>query len=75
MPANVEFGKVPFSYFGNAQSLFIFAKSFMHHPDTVSFLTDNDYLQILAYLLVQNGTLKNGDLFGLSNLASVALKP
>ena len=75
IPADVEFGTSPLSYFGNAQNLFVFIKSFMHHPDTVSFLTDDDYVQILAFLLTQNGTLQSSDPFGLSNLASVKLNP
>ena len=73
IPAEVEFAKLPLSYFGDAESLFIFIKSFMHHPDTVSFLNDDDYVQIMAFLLTQNGTLKSTDKFGLSNLSTVIL--
>jgi hypothetical protein len=72
-PFNVSFGTSALSYFNNAANLFVFIKSFMHHPDTASFLTDDQYVQIIAYLLVQNGTLQNNSVFGLSNLASVQL--
>jgi hypothetical protein len=45
----------------------------MHHPDTASFLSDEDYLQVIAYILVQNGTLKESDPFGMGNMSSVIL--
>ncbi len=62
------------SYFKNAADLYFFMKSFMHHPDTVSFLTDDQYIEIEAYVLIQNGVLKEGDLFGAGNMASVLIK-
>jgi hypothetical protein len=72
-PANVNFSQSALTYFGTAQDMFVFIKSFMHHPDTASFLVDQDYLQIEAFLLVQNGTLKSTDMFGINNLASIKL--
>jgi len=74
-PAEVAFGKTALSYFGNAQALFVFVKSFMHEADTKINLTDDEYVQVLAYLLVKNGTLTNSSVFGLSNLSTVLLKP
>jgi len=62
------------SYFKNAADLFFFIKSFMHHPDTVSFLTDDEYIEVEAYLLLQNSVLNEGDLFGQGNMASILIK-
>jgi len=72
-PANVNFSKSALTYFGTATDMFVFLKSFMHHPDTASFLTDQDFLQIEAFLLTQNGTLTSSQQFGLGNLSSIAL--
>ena len=72
-PANVNFSKSALTYFGTAADMFVFLKSFMHHPDTASFLTDQDFLQIEAFLLTQNGTLTSSQQFGLGNLSSIAL--
>ena len=72
-PANVNFSKSALTYFGTASDMFVFLKSFMHHPDTASFLTDQDFLQIEAFLLTQNGTLTSSQQFGLGNLSSIAL--
>ena len=75
LPGEVYFSKSALSYWGNASNMFVFVKSFMHHPDTASFLTDQDYVQILAYILTQNGTLKSTDMFGINNLSTTLLKP
>jgi len=72
-PASVNFSKSALTYFGTAADLFVFIKSFMHHPDTASFLTDQDFIQIEAFLLTQNGTLTATAPFGVSNLSTIAL--
>jgi hypothetical protein len=74
-PAAVSFSKTSLSFFDDGANLFVFIKSFMHQASTKLFLTDDQYVQIEAYLLVQNGTLKATDVFGLGNLFSVKLVP
>ena len=72
-PFAVNFSKSALTYFGTASDMFVFMKSFMHHPDTASFLTDQDFLQIEAFILTQNGTLTAAQQFGLGNLSTIAL--
>ncbi len=74
-PSPVAFGKSALSFFDDSANLFVFIKSFMHQANTKLFLTDDEYVQIIAYLLVQNGTLQQSSVFGLGNLASVKLLP
>jgi hypothetical protein len=73
IPANVEFSKSAVSFFGNGDKMFVFMKSFMHHPDTASFLTDDQLVQIEAYLLTQNGDVAASAPFGLANLDTINL--
>ncbi len=72
-PAEVNFSKNALTYFGTAADLFVFMKSFMHHPDTASFMTDDQYAQVVAFLLLENGTLTATQPFGLSNLKTINL--
>ena len=72
-PFNVNFSKSALTYFGTAADMFVFMKSFMHHPDTASFLTDDDLIQIEAFILTQNGTLTASQQFGAGNLSTIAL--
>ena len=72
-PFAVNFSKSALTYFGTAADMFVFLKSFMHHPDTASFLTDDDLIQIEAFILTQNGTLTASQQFGAGNLSTIAL--
>jgi hypothetical protein len=74
-PSAVAFGKSALSFFDDAGNLFVFIKSFMHQANTKLFLTDDQYAQIIAYLLVQNGTLQSSSLFGLGNMGGIKLMP
>ena len=74
-PSSVAFGKSALSFFDDAGNLFVFLKSFMHQANTKLFLTDDQYAQVIAYLLVQNGTLQSNSVFGLSNMGTVKLMP
>jgi hypothetical protein len=74
-PATVSFSKTNLSFFDDSANLFVFIKSFMHQANTKLNLTDDQYVQIIAYLLVQNGTLQSSSVFGIGNLATVKLLP
>jgi hypothetical protein len=71
--ASVNFSQGALTYFGTAADLFVFIKSYMHHPDTASFLADQDYLQIEAFLLTQNGTLTASQQISVGNLSTITL--
>jgi hypothetical protein len=60
-------------YFGNAEKLFNFVSNFMHGGEPFAKLSDMEYLQIIAFLLVENDLIQPDDLFGLSNLAGISL--
>lgn len=68
-----DFTKFRLSYFSDAQDLLTFIKSFMHHPDTQTILSDDQYLEIIAFLLTENGTLQPTDLISLNNLSTIHL--
>jgi hypothetical protein len=69
-----EFSQFRVSYFTDAQDMFTFTKSFMHHPDTQTYLTDDQYVEVLAYILTQNGMVDSSTHFGLGNLSTIKLQ-
>ena len=72
-----EFTAANLSPFSNAERVFNLVSSIMHlnigdyEEDAPS---QDDYLQILAYIMVQNGIVQPGDAFGRSDLLNVAIK-
>jgi hypothetical protein len=75
IPAEQSFSKLSLSFFKDAQNLFVFTKSFMKHPGAPALLTDEQYSQIIAFVLIKNSTLQSTDIFGLGNMATIKLNP
>ena len=68
----VEFAATSWDYFGDAQGYFDFVKRFMPGEAPGS-LSDAQYLQSIAFILVELDKVQEADLFGLGNLASIRL--
>jgi hypothetical protein len=66
-----DFSQFRLSYFTDAGDMFNFTKSFMHTPETNLFLTDQQYLEVIAFLLLQNKTVQENTPFSLSSLSAV----
>jgi len=67
-----EFTATSWDYFGNAQAYFDFVKRFMPGEAPGS-LSDEQYLQSIAYILVELGKIQSADSFGIGNLGSISL--
>jgi mono/diheme cytochrome c family protein len=61
------------SKYNTAQGLFNFMSSAMP-LDAPGTLTHEQYLELLSYILVNNGVMQSGDMFMEGDLASVTLK-
>jgi hypothetical protein len=72
-PAEIEFDQQNLSVFGNAGNLLTFVEGAMHEQNTALFLTNDEYAQIFAYILTQNGTLTSSSLISASNLSTIIL--
>jgi hypothetical protein len=68
-----SFSAVTISYFGNAERLYNFSSNFMHGGDPASPLSDLEYLQVIAFILLEHNIIQPEDILGESNLASVIL--
>ena len=68
----MEFINAGWAYFGNAQAYFDFTKRFMPGESPGS-LSEAEYLQAIAYILVGTDKVQAGDLFGMGNLGSISL--
>lgn len=73
--AEIEFDQQNLNFFGNAQNLLTFIQGAMHQQNTALFLTNDEYAQILAYILTENGTLTSSSLISASNLSTITLPP
>jgi hypothetical protein len=73
VPAEIEFDQQNLSVFGNAGNLLTFVEGAMHEQNTALFLTNDEYAQIFAYILTQNGTLTSSSPISASNLSTIIL--
>jgi hypothetical protein len=67
-----EFAATSWEYFGDAQGYFDFVKRFMPGEAPGS-LSDEQYLQAIAFILVELDKVQAADLFGIGNLGSISL--
>jgi len=73
----IEFTKANLAQYGNAETVFGIMSSIMHlnigdYEEDAP--TQEEYLQILAYLLVQSGIVQSGDELGRNSLPGIVIE-